>query len=80
MIYKKKNNNNNNEKGSEMVKALLRLKADVNKVDVAGYTALHWASACGTVESVKQLLDADSSIDVKNVKTGETPLHRAVRY
>ncbi|CAK4032453.1 Cell division cycle-related res2 pct1 [Lecanosticta acicola] len=53
---------------------------DVNRpIDDKGYTALHWASAMGDLELVKDLVRRGASIDVQ-ARSGETPLMRAVYF
>ncbi|EME87668.1 uncharacterized protein MYCFIDRAFT_129526, partial [Pseudocercospora fijiensis CIRAD86] len=53
---------------------------DLNRpIDDKGHTALHWASAVGDIEVVKDLIRRGAAIDVPS-KSGETPLMRAVLF
>ncbi|KXT00677.1 hypothetical protein AC578_8260 [Pseudocercospora eumusae] len=53
---------------------------DLNRpIDEKGHTALHWASAMGDIEVVKDLIRRGAAIDVPS-KSGETPLMRAVLF
>eukprot|EP00965_Chrysotila_dentata_P121864 4028123-Pleurochrysis_carterae.AAC.1 len=46
--------------------------------DNDGYTALHWAAACGHTDVVDALISAGADGSATDAK-GETPLHRAAR-
>ncbi|KAG7151054.1 Cell division cycle-related protein res1/sct1 like [Verticillium longisporum] len=48
-------------------------------IDTESHTALHWASAMGDVEVIKQLKRFNADLAVLNVR-GETPLMRAVHF
>jgi ankyrin repeat protein len=48
-------------------------------IDTEGHTALHWASAMGDIEIMKQLKRFGATLNHPNVK-GETPLMRAVLF
>lgn len=48
-------------------------------IDTDGHTALHWASAMGDVDVIKQLKRFGASLTVKNVR-GETPFMHAVNF
>ncbi|TQN70140.1 Cell division cycle-related protein res1/sct1 [Colletotrichum shisoi] len=48
-------------------------------IDSEEHTALHWASAMGDVEVIKQLRRFGAGLNVQNVR-GETPLMRAVHF
>ncbi|KAG6155209.1 hypothetical protein E4U37_001387 [Claviceps purpurea] len=48
-------------------------------IDAENHTALHWASAMGDVDVIKQLRRFNAHISVKNVR-GETPLMRSVNF
>lgn len=51
-------------RASDVVR-LLRQQVDVNHTDAAnGFTALHWAAACGQLEVVAVLLDLATALDV----------------
>uniref|UniRef100_F7F4Q0 Ankyrin repeat domain 22 n=1 Tax=Ornithorhynchus anatinus TaxID=9258 RepID=F7F4Q0_ORNAN len=71
MVSKTKQNEN-------LVKLLLRAGADVNAVDSAGCTALHYACEMKNQNIVPLLLDAQADPMLKN-KKGESPLDIAHR-
>ncbi|RDA87783.1 hypothetical protein CP532_2477 [Ophiocordyceps camponoti-leonardi (nom. inval.)] len=48
-------------------------------IDAENHTALHWASAMGDVDVIKQLRRFNANVAVKNVR-GETPLMRSVNF
>lgn len=48
-------------------------------IDAENHTALHWASAMGDVDVVKQLKRFNAGVAVKN-KRGETPFMRSVNF
>lgn len=48
-------------------------------IDAENHTALHWASAMGDVDVIKQLKRFNSNIAVKNMR-GETPFMRSVNF
>lgn len=48
-------------------------------IDAENHTALHWASAMGDVDVIKQLKRFNAGIAVKNVR-GETPFMRSVNF
>lgn len=48
-------------------------------IDAENHTALHWASAMGDVDVIKQLKRFNAGIGVKNIR-GETPFMRAVNF
>lgn len=48
-------------------------------VDSDEHTALHWASAPGNIEVIKQLKSFGANMACQNIR-GETPLMRAVHY
>lgn len=48
-------------------------------IDSEDHTALHWASAMGDIEVIKQLKRFGANMQVRNVR-GETPLMRAVHF
>ncbi|KAG8404855.1 Transcription factor MBP1 (MBF subunit p120) [Metarhizium acridum] len=48
-------------------------------IDAENHTALHWASAMGDVDVIKQLKRFNSNIAVKNIR-GETPFMRSVNF
>uniref|UniRef100_F7DFK8 Palmitoyltransferase n=1 Tax=Ornithorhynchus anatinus TaxID=9258 RepID=F7DFK8_ORNAN len=63
--------------GSEPTGFLLRFHPSLNVVDkVEQNTPLHWAVVAGNTNAVEKLLDAGSSLDIRNIK-GETPLDLA---
>ncbi|KAK2595448.1 Transcription factor mbp1 [Conoideocrella luteorostrata] len=48
-------------------------------IDAENHTALHWASAMGDVDVIKQLKRFNANISVKNIR-GETPFMRSVNF
>lgn len=48
-------------------------------IDNEGHTCLHWASAMGDVEVIRQLKKFGASLDSQNMR-GETPFMRAVNF
>ncbi|GAO18874.1 hypothetical protein UVI_02045920 [Ustilaginoidea virens] len=48
-------------------------------IDAENHTALHWASAMGDVDVIKQLKRFHANISVKNIR-GETPFMRSVNF
>jgi transcription factor MBP1 len=48
-------------------------------IDTDGHTALHWASAMGDIEVVRQLKRFNANLSVQNNR-GETPFMRAVHF
>ncbi|GAB0134744.1 hypothetical protein EsDP_00003101 [Epichloe bromicola] len=48
-------------------------------IDAENHTALHWASAMGDVDVIKQLKRFNANIAVKNIR-GETPFMRSVNF
>ncbi|XP_053140533.1 palmitoyltransferase ZDHHC13 [Hemicordylus capensis] len=63
--------------GVEPTRFLLKLNPSLNAVDNGERnTALHWAVVAGNVSAVDLLLEAGSSLDIKNAK-GDTPLDLA---
>uniref|UniRef100_A0A7N4NMC3 Palmitoyltransferase n=1 Tax=Sarcophilus harrisii TaxID=9305 RepID=A0A7N4NMC3_SARHA len=63
--------------GPEPTGFLLKFNPSINVVDkVHQNTPLHWAIAAGNVSAVDKLLQAGSSLDIRNIK-GETPLDLA---
>ncbi|KFP37096.1 Palmitoyltransferase ZDHHC13, partial [Chlamydotis macqueenii] len=63
--------------GPDPTRFLLKFNPSLNAVDnVQKNTALHWAITSGNTSAVDLLLEAGSSLDIKNGK-GETPLDLA---
>lgn len=48
-------------------------------IDAESHTALHWASAMGDVDIIKQLKRFNAAVAVKNIR-GETPFMRSVNF
>uniref|UniRef100_A0A8H7N3F9 HTH APSES-type domain-containing protein n=1 Tax=Bionectria ochroleuca TaxID=29856 RepID=A0A8H7N3F9_BIOOC len=48
-------------------------------IDSENHTALHWASAMGDVDVIKQLRRFNANVAAKNIR-GETPLMRSVNF
>jgi uncharacterized protein len=57
----------------EIVRQLLKTRADVNAAEIDGTTALHWAVRADDLETVQQLLRAGARVDASN-QYGVTPL------
>lgn len=66
------------EKALEIVGLLIDKGVTLALKDKQGYTAVHWAAACGHNKALKLLLDAKSDVDAQ-CDFGETALHRAAR-
>lgn len=65
--------------GPEPTGFLLKFNPSLSAVDKTHQnTPLHWAVAAGNVSAVDKLLEAGSSLDLRNAK-GETPLDMAVQ-
>uniref|UniRef100_A0A8C6VNW4 Palmitoyltransferase n=1 Tax=Naja naja TaxID=35670 RepID=A0A8C6VNW4_NAJNA len=65
--------------GREPTNFLVKFNPSVNAVDnIEKNTALHWAVIAGNVNAIDVLLDAGSSLDIKNVK-GQRPLDLALQ-
>ncbi|XP_027973503.1 palmitoyltransferase ZDHHC13 isoform X2 [Eumetopias jubatus] len=65
--------------GPEPTGFLLKFNPSLNVVDkIHQNTPLHWAVAAGNVNAVDKLLEAGSSLDIRNVK-GDTPLDMALQ-
>jgi hypothetical protein len=48
-------------------------------IDAESHTALHWASAMGDIDVIKQLKRFNANVAVKNIR-GETPFMRSVNF
>jgi ankyrin repeat protein len=62
---------------SGIVRILLQ-GANINCIDMFGYTPLHWSSLKGRVEILKLLIKMGASIDKKCLNYSFTPLHVAI--
>lgn len=60
----------------QMISLLMAHGADVNKQDLEGFCALHWASTNGQLQAVKHLLSHQASLNLRN-QEGHTELHLA---
>ncbi|KAF5700851.1 ankyrin repeat domain-containing protein [Fusarium mundagurra] len=58
----------------QVLELLLQSGADVNASDVRGYTPLHVASFCDSIDIVEILIQNGAELNVRTV-AGETPLH-----
>ncbi len=63
----------------EIFRQLITAGATVDKRDIAGNTALHWASAHGDEAAVTFLLKAGADVNAVN-NTGNTPLLEAINH
>ena len=63
----------------EIVKLLIKSKAQINQNCVNGWAPIHIAAAKGHFEVVKYLVENGARIDVEN-ENGETPLFLAIKY
>ena len=50
----------------------------VNKPNDFGYTPLHLAAEFGHIDIIELLIEYGAEIDVKGIKDGVTPFHKAV--
>lgn len=69
--------------GIDPVKRLKEAGADVTKLDIVGFTALHLAAQLGKCcdgSVVKYLIDAGASVTSKDIYWGATPLIAAVQH
>jgi ankyrin repeat protein len=67
------------ETGADVVRALVRVGADVNACGgITRATALHMAARRGHVEIAWALLDSGARVDARDRK-GDTPLQRAIK-
>ena len=53
------------------------LTEEINRLDSAGYTALHYAARSGSYEICKLLLDSKAKVNIKTRNCLSMPLHRA---
>eukprot|EP01117_Protostelium_nocturnum_P010064 TRINITY_DN3590_c0_g1_i1.p1 TRINITY_DN3590_c0_g1~~TRINITY_DN3590_c0_g1_i1.p1 ORF type:complete len:809 (-),score=201.18 TRINITY_DN3590_c0_g1_i1:68-2494(-) len=58
----------------EEIKSLSNLNLNYNWRDQRGYCALHYAAALGRQEIVEYLLEIGSQADIRDVKSGRSPL------
>lgn len=61
---------------TEAVAALVKLGADVNRVNHAGYNALHFATFSGNLETCKLLVELGARLDAESL-TGDQPIDKA---
>lgn len=60
-----------------VIKLIKNQKQDVNQIDSAGYTALHYAARNGHLEICKFLIRNGANINAITSAGHATPLHRA---
>lgn len=65
---------------TKVIKALLQARADTEKTDKGGQTALHMACRFGSLPVVKQLLKAGASWYPRDEPSQQTPLHLAAWF
>jgi len=63
----------------DLLKALIKAKANLNEVNISGETALHGAARNNFVDHMHILLRSGTHVNAVNLK-GETPLMEAARY
>lgn len=63
----------------EIVKFLLRSRADVNACDINSDTPLHWAALYGNIEIAQLLVQEGASVVAMN-KKGQQPIHIAANH
>jgi ankyrin repeat protein len=61
----------------KIVALLLDAGADLRARDREGKTALHWAAADGSLETLELLISKGAEVDAKDTRFGRTPLHNA---
>jgi ankyrin repeat protein len=61
----------------QIVKFLIKQKADIQAPDRRGGTPLHWAAIKGSIDNAEVLIKNGAKVNAKD-STGETPLHWAV--
>jgi len=64
---------------NDVIKTFIRYGATPNVYDATGKTPLLHAIEAENIETVKLLLSVGGRHDLKNMKTGEYPLHTAIR-
>ncbi|KAH8797776.1 ankyrin repeat-containing domain protein [Flagelloscypha sp. PMI_526] len=64
---------------TDIVKALVNAKADLNVASSEGQTPLHYAARSGSIDAMTILLNANVELNVANTE-GWTPLHYAAHY
>ncbi len=63
---------------AEAIKELLKVGADINGVNITGFTAIHHAAEAGSPEAARVLIEAGADVNLPS-NAGETPLQRARR-
>lgn len=67
------------EGNEELIRLLIKYKADVDAQDHIGNTPLHMAVARAEVRIVKQLLEAGANVHLANSMYDDTPLHQVAK-
>lgn len=60
-----------------VIKLVMRQRQDVNQIDSAGYTSLHYAARNGYLEICKFLIQNGANVNAITRAGHATPLHRA---
>ena len=63
---------------AEAIKALLKAGADIDGINITGFTPIHHAAEAGSPEAARVLIEAGADVNVPSF-AGETPLQRARR-
>ena len=63
---------------AEAIKELLKGGADINGVNLTGFTPIHHAAEAGSPEAARVLIEAGADVNLPSY-AGETPLQRARR-
>ncbi len=63
---------------AEAIKELLKAGADIDGINITGFTPIHHAAEAGSPEAARVLIEAGADVNLPS-NAGETPLQRARR-
>ncbi len=63
---------------ADAIKELLKVGAEINGVNLTGFTPIHHAAEAGSPEAARVLIEAGADVNLPS-NAGETPLQRARR-